>query len=132
MILSIMSLDFFILDHNKNSFVIHEIFNELFTVWKLYYWTMEKMFYSFSPTLNWCVQWSMKIVWIEDKSHIFTFVFLLYTTKSCVSLHFWCLSSIDFFFSSYFLVQFHFPIEEKCRYVLQIHNFFSFNILCKI
>ncbi len=56
-----------------------------------------------------------------QKSHLRLFSF--YTTNSCVSLHFWCLSSI-FFFSSYFLVQFHFPIGEKCRHVLHIRNFF--------
>ncbi len=79
------------------------------------------MYYSYH-TFNWCVQWSMKIVWIGYKSHISAFFLFIQRIHAC---H--CIFDVfrpSFFFSSYFLVQFHFPLGEKCRHVLHIRNFF--------
>jgi hypothetical protein len=66
------------------------------------------MFYT-SHTFNWCVQWSMKIVWIEDKVISPPSFFSTQRNHACHCV-FLCLSSIGFLFFIYYFI---FPIGEK-------------------
>jgi len=99
MTISILLLCFFILDHNKWSVLIYEILDKLFIVPKTILLDNGKDVSFLLHVELMCSMIYENCVNKGQKSHL---RLLFYTTKSCVSLHFRCLSS-DFHFFFFFI-----------------------------